>query len=102
MTKITKQGGATWKRHAAPKSSVVTMADVPEPPLTGRSGISDALYAQIAALKPGSALKVEVETEQHGDYIRGKLRKKAKADKQFMSSSRSADGKTRYFWLEKL
>lgn len=90
------------KRYAAPKTGVVAMDQVPEPPMSGRTGIAHALYVQITALRPGSALKAEFETEAHADYVRGKLRNKAKVDKRFMSSSRSADGKTRYFWLEKL
>lgn len=78
------------------------MVDVPEPPTTERSGISDALWVQLSALKPGAALKVEFEADQHASYVRGKLRAKAKVNKQFLSSSRTADGKTRFFWLEKL
>ena len=88
------------KRCGPPKVGVVTMAEVPDPPRNG--SIADALYVRVGALKPGSALKAEFESEAHGDYVRGKLRGKAKKDRQFMSSSRSADGLTRYFWLEKL
>lgn len=89
------------KRYAKPSVAVVKMDDVPEPPSRNGS-IAEDLYAKICELKLGTALRAEFENEKHGDYVRGKLRRMAKKDKQFMSSSRSADGKTRYFWLEKL
>jgi len=89
------------KRYGKPAIGVVTMQDVPEPPPRNGS-IAEELYVQIAALKPGTAVKVAFESEQHGDYVRSKLRGKAKKDGRFMASSRTLDGKTRYFWLEKL
>jgi hypothetical protein len=80
---------------------VIAMADVPPPPVTGHSGFAEALWAQICALKVGAALQVEFEASTHADYVRGKLRARAKKLKQFLSSSRTLDGKTRFFWLEK-
>ena len=97
-----RKAGVPSKRYAVPTVDVVNMQDVPEPPLTQRTGIADALYEKVKALKPNTALKAEFETEQHADYVRSRLRTKAKEDKRFMSSSRSVDGRTRYFWLEKL
>lgn len=108
MNKTTAVGGGSIKRsvpskrHSAPKVCTVTMDQVPESPLSGRTGIADALWAQIMALKAGAALKAEFESDAHASYVRGKLRAKAKDAKKFLSSSRSPDGKTRYFWLEKL
>ncbi len=64
--------------------------------------MAEELYAKIGQLKTGTALKAEFESDKHGDYARTKLRSLAKKEKKFMSSSRSEDGKTRYFWLEKL
>jgi hypothetical protein len=72
------------------------------PPPPGRGFLADEIYAQVGQLKAGTAIKVEFETETHANYIRSKLRVKAKKDGKFMSSSRSEDGKTRYFWIEKL
>lgn len=71
------------------------MAEVPEPPTTERNGIADSLWAQIVLLKPGTAVKAEFEADTHADYVRSKLRARAKTNKQFLSSSRSLDGKTR-------
>ncbi len=88
-------------RYGKPVIVVVKMDDVPEPPPRNGS-IADELYVQIGSLKLGTALRVDFESEKHADYVKGKLRSKAKKDKQFMSSSRTADGKTRFFWLEKL
>jgi hypothetical protein len=88
-------------RYGAPKVGVVTMDAVPEPPPRNGS-VGESLYAEISKLKPGTALKAEFENEKNAEYVRGKLRSLAKKDKQFMSSSKSADGKTRWFWLEKL
>lgn len=102
MTNGTKLSGIPAKRYGAPKAAVVAMSVVPDPPVTERNGYADMLYKQISGLKLGSALKVEFEASSQADYVRAKLRTKAKADKQFLSSSRSEDGKTRYFWLEKL
>lgn len=89
------------KRYVKPETAVVTMEQVPQPPPRNGS-IAEELYVQIGELKTGNALRALFENEKHGDYVRGKLRNLAKKDKQFMSSSRSADGLTRYFWLEKL
>lgn len=89
------------KRFGKPVLAVVKMDEVPEPPPRNGS-IAEELYAQIGGLKMGTALRAEFESDKHGDYVRGKLRGMAKKNKQFMSSSRSADGKTRWFWLEKL
>jgi hypothetical protein len=89
-------------RHAPPKVSVVTMADVPEPPLGGNAGVADELYRQLRNLKPETAIKAEFVCKKNADYVKAKLKKLAKADKLFLSASRSVDGKTRYFWFEKL
>jgi lipoprotein-anchoring transpeptidase ErfK/SrfK len=90
------------KRYGAPITAVVAMDAVPEPPPRNGS-IAETLYAQIKELPASTrALKVEFETSEHADYVRTKLRSLAKKAKLFMSSSRSTDGKTRYFWLEKL
>jgi hypothetical protein len=94
---------ARGHRAPAPKISVVTMADVPEP-ATGYRGQWADVYGQIRALKDGAALKLEFSTESHGAYARGRLRALAKADKthgKVFSSSASHDKLTRYFWLEK-
>jgi hypothetical protein len=76
------------------------MDEVPTSTARGR-GIAADLWAQICAQKPGMAVKAEFESSDHADYIRYQLRQKAKSEKKFLSSSRFADGKTRYFWLEK-
>jgi hypothetical protein len=89
------------KRYGPPKVCTVTMAQVPEPPMTQSQGIAEALWQQIVSLKTGTAVKAEFEADKHADYVRTKLRSRAKKNKQFLSSSRSEDGKTRYFWLEK-
>jgi hypothetical protein len=90
------------KRHGAPTVSVIAMQDVPEPP-AGRGGsIGEELYRKVKALQTGQAVKADFETEKHGEYVRTKMRSLAKKDKLFLSSSRSTDGRTRYFWLEKL
>ena len=96
-----KGNSVPMRRYGKPGVAVVTMDDVPEPPPRNGS-VANELYIQISGLKMGTALRVDFESDKHGDYVRGKLRSKARKDKQFMSSSRSEDGKTRYFWLEKL
>lgn len=93
--------GVPSRRYGKPAIAVVKMEDVPEPP-PNKGSIAEELYAQIGGLKMGTALRVDFESETHAEYVKGKLRGKAKKDRQFMSSSRSADGKIRWFWLEKL
>lgn len=88
-------------RHPAPTVSVVSMDVVPPPPPRAGSCAED-LYTKIGDLKAGQALKAVFGSPKHGDYVRGKLRSMAKKDKQFMSSSSTPDGLTRWFWLEKL
>lgn len=82
-----------------PAVAAVAMEDVPEPNVRN-NGIAAPLYAQIAALESG-ALKVSFETKGHASYVLTKLRKIAKKEGHDLLSSRSADGKTRYFWLQK-
>jgi hypothetical protein len=81
------------KRHAPPQVSVVTMDEVPEPPMTGRTSVAEDMYRQLRSLKAASAVKAEFANEKHGDYVKAKLKKMAKADKLFLSASRSADGR---------
>lgn len=89
------------KRYAKPAIAVVKMDDVPQPP--PRNGdIAAELYEQIGRLKMGTALCASFENEAHAEYVKGKLRNKARDDRQVLGASRSADGKSRYFWLEKL
>lgn len=88
------------KRYGMPAVSVVEMDEVPEP-CHRDAGIAGPLYAQIAELKDG-ALKVDFETEGHASYVLTKLRRIAKKEDVNLLSSKSADGKTRWFWLEKL
>jgi hypothetical protein len=47
-------------------------------------------------------LKVDFETEGHASYTLTKLRKLAKKEDRALLSSKANEGKTRYFWLEKL
>lgn len=97
-----KLRGQPVRRYSEPHvMGAVGMDGVPAPALAGRVGIGDRLYAQICKLKRGMALEVRFETCKHAEYTRGRVRKKAKDDGQFLSSSRSDDGCTRYFWLEK-
>lgn len=77
------------------------MDEVPNPTVGENRSKYDGLYEQIGALKRGQALRVEFGSESHAAYVRGAMRKRAKKDGQFMSSSRDATGLTRYFWLEK-
>lgn len=91
---------ANAARHPAPKVEVVGMENVPTPPAY-RSVATD-LYAQIGMLKPGKAVKAEFDSPQHAAYVRGKLRQLAKVDGQFVASSKLPDGRTMWFWLEKL
>jgi hypothetical protein len=78
------------------------MQDVPEPPAARQRGRYDAIWAQIEELKPGKALRVDFDTDKQAHYVRGVLRKRAKAEGQFLSHSRTSDDRTMYFWLEKL
>jgi hypothetical protein len=87
------------RRYGMPVVSVVEMDEVPDPCHRG-AGIAAPLYAQIVELKHG-ALKVDFETEGHASYALTRLRKIAKKEKANLLSSKSADGKTRWFWLEK-
>lgn len=104
-----KQGGATAvsdrrvpsKRYAAPSIITVAMEQVPESATPERAPISAEIYRQLVGLPAGQALRVGFESDNHASYVRGKLRNLAKKDGRFVSSSRSADGKTRWFWLEK-
>lgn len=89
------------KRYAKPVIAVVKMDDVPEPPARNYD-ISSELYGQISSLKMGTALRTTFVNEKHADYVKGKLRSKAKKDKQLLGSSRDVGGMVRYFWLEKL
>jgi hypothetical protein len=88
-------------RYARPETAIVKMDEVPEPPPRNRP-VAEQLYLQVRELGQGNALKASFESEKHGEYVRGKMRAMAKKEKKFLSSSRTADGKTRYFWLEKL
>ena len=94
-----KLGGARGPRAAAPKVSVVSMDAVPDP------GIEPGKYAemfdQVLALQNGNALRVDFASKSHALYVRAVLRKMAKGRKRFLSSSKSPDGTTRYFWFEK-
>lgn len=89
------------KRYGRPAVSVVKMDEVPAPPAATLC-VADELYTQICGLCAGVALSATFDSEGHGDYVRGRLRAKAKKAGKFMSSSRSEDGKTRYFWIEEV
>ena len=97
---VPKGGGASIKPIPAPKISVVTMDEVPDPPAGARHGRWSELLDQIEKLGKGSALRVETGDLKRGLYIRGQLRAQAKKRSRFMSSSRSGDGTVFYFWLE--
>lgn len=84
-----------------PKSSVVGMQEVPDPPASRSREKYGRIWEQIGELKPGKALRVDFESSKQALYVRGILRKKAKAEGVFLSSSRTADDLTFYFWLEK-
>ncbi len=92
------------KRRAAAVAgeiSVVDMDAVPDPPVSGRSrGYVEGIFARIKALPAGKAIKIPVPKKIRGTYIRAKLRRLAKEERRFLSSSRSADKLTWYFWLE--
>jgi len=90
------------KRYGMPVVSTVAIDEVPEP-VRRDAGIAAPLYAQIAELRPGlRALRVDFETEGHASYVLTKLRRIAKKEGAELLSSKSGDGKTRFFWLEKL
>lgn len=79
------------------------MAEVPDPPSGSRSYWTEA-YDKMRALPDGKAMKLQFGSESHASYARTRLKKLAEADKshgKVFSSSRSVDGLTRYFWLEK-
>jgi hypothetical protein len=88
------------KRYRAPQAAVVAMDQVPEPEL-GRVGYANVLWPQLAALKPGAALKVVFEAAEHGGYIRGRLGALARKRGRVLLSSKAEGGKVRWFWLEK-
>jgi hypothetical protein len=77
------------------------MDQVPDPPLRFGS-VAESLYSQIGKLKAGMALRADFESDAHAEYVKGKIKGLAKKDKQLLGSSRSEDGKARWFWLEKL
>ena len=83
-----------------PTVSTVSLDEIPEPTRGGQEGIAAALYVQIAELKKG-ALKVDFDSEGHAAYVLTKLRKIAKKEGAELLSSKSRDGKTRYFRIEK-
>lgn len=76
---------------------MVGLDTVPAPAFRD-AGIAAPLYAQIKELS-GSALKADFESEGHASYVLTKLRKIAKKEGEELLSSKSGDGKTRYFWL---
>jgi hypothetical protein len=77
------------------------MDEVPDPPVGESRGKYDGVWFQVCECKPGKAVRVEFESEKQAKYVRAAMRKKAKADGKFLSSSHTADGTTWYFWLEK-
>jgi hypothetical protein len=77
------------------------MDDVPASPLGRNASKYDDMYEQVCRLKAGQALQVQCSSQSNAAYIRTAMGKRAKKDGQFLSSSRSADQMTRYFWLEK-
>lgn len=81
--------------------SEVDINDVPEPEPGPVRGKYRKLFAQLLALKSsGKALKVTAPSEPQAITVRTQLRKLAKESGEFLSSSHSHDGKTRFFWLE--
>lgn len=101
LTDKRKNNKIPTSRYSMPKVDVVAMDTVPTPP-PQRGSVGNDLYAQVCALKPGRAVKAEFDNEKHAAYVRGKLRSLAKADGQFVASSKLPDGRTMWFWLEKL
>lgn len=77
------------------------MDAVPDPPINMRRDKYGALWEQIGELKAGRALRAVFGSEKQAKYVRGSLRKKAKAEKQQLSSSHETDLVTWYFWIEK-
>ena len=88
-------------RHPSPKVVEVNMDTVPTPPPHGGS-IAQDLYAQVCSLRAGKAIKAEFDSNAHASYVRGKMRHLAKKDGQFVASSKLPDGRTMWFWLEKV
>ncbi len=81
-------------RYAMPKTRVITIDEVPDPPVGSRSRY-EHLYAQIVALEPGKALELTFSSASHADYAKSRFKK-------FLGASRSENGATRYFWIEKV
>ncbi len=78
----------------------VVLDDIPPTAVRAPRGQFEPVYESIADLKRGSALPLTFETEKDGYAARACLRKIAKRNGEFLSSSRSADKLTIYFWIE--
>ncbi len=79
----------------------VDMAAVPDPPRqTGRSSPLFAVFEQVYDLPRGKALPITFRDVKRGLYVRGQLRKWAKKRGDMLSSSRTADHLTFFFWIE--
>lgn len=95
-------GGGQRTDLGFPTISVVAMDAVPDPPTNARRDKYGVLWEKVAELKPGRALSAVFSSEKQAKYVRGSLRKKAKSEGLFLSSSHETDCLTWYFWLEKV
>lgn len=98
---VVSDGGDQRADLSLPKMSVVTMDAVPDPPVNARRDKYGVLWTQIGELKPGRALRAVFGSEKQAKYVRSSLRKRAKAEGLFLSSSHETDLVTWYFWIEK-
>jgi hypothetical protein len=96
-------GGKVGRYEALPMPTLteVTMADVPQPPMDSYRGKYEAVWERILALRGDRAVCAVFAHERQAKAVKASFKKKAKAIGKFLSTSRSHDGLTWYFWLEK-
>lgn len=86
-----------------PQLETVTMDQVPDPPLSGRTGVWGRIYQKIRALGLAERAAVKVCFTGHKEFVaaRGRLRKLSERDGLRLCSSRNADSTEGYFWQVK-
>jgi hypothetical protein len=97
MMETKKQSGRPKTQFHAPEYTVVAMSEIPEQQKSRRSMAGD-LYGKVKDLGEESALKVEFYNKLQADNVTRSMKELGKKDHLLISSSKTPDGTTRWYW----